>query len=110
MTTELTIYGASDDLLEIRGDIKAEAYPPREYRILLTDGTLIKAEYARGWRFNVEETGQHTAYEKYSAGSEKAEKLAGRDGTDVLKIFSSTLIHKIFVIDDVKEVITDENK
>lgn len=55
----LKIYGASDDLIEIEGDIREEFYfipeDAQESRLLaFSDGTLLRVNYdADGiWRFN----------------------------------------------------------
>jgi len=105
---EITIYGASDDLLEVRGDIRTEKYPPQDYRLLFTDGTLLKLHYDWGWNIEVEETGEDTTYELYSNGSEKAESIMGREGSDVIKLFNPDNFTKAFIIDEVKEVVKDE--
>lgn len=104
--TELTIYGASDDLLEIRGDMKKEAYPPNDYKLLLSDGTLLHLKMDWDWKINVETLGEGTTYEKYSQDSEKEEEITGRkDSSDVIKLHTETPVEKLFIIDDVREVI-----
>jgi len=103
--TELTLYGYSDDILQIRGDMKKEIYPPQEYQLLLSDGTLLKISLDWDWHIEVESTGPGTTYEKYSAGSDKAESITGSDKSDVVKLFNEQEITKAFVIDEVHEVI-----
>lgn len=51
------IYGASDDLIEIDGDVSEEfnAYSSdedAEWRLALSDGTLLSVRYDGCWRFN----------------------------------------------------------
>lgn len=50
----VTIYGASDDLIEIEGDIREEFTPPYDEEALLafSDGTVLRMRYsAQGvWR------------------------------------------------------------
>jgi hypothetical protein len=56
---KLTIYGASDDLIEIEGDIDEEFNPP-EYDeptlLVFSDGTILKVQYGAGgdgfWRIS----------------------------------------------------------
>ncbi len=44
MTTE--VYGASDDLIEIDGDIKGE-HPAAESFLFMSDGTILKVKYGK---------------------------------------------------------------
>ena len=59
---KLTVYGASDDLIEIDGDIReefnhtdADEFP---YYLAFSDGTLASIQYVGGfWRIHVLSTG-----------------------------------------------------
>lgn len=70
--SQITIYGASDDLIEIEGDILEEFnFYPRgeESRILaVSDGTLLRVYYDKDgiWRLN-----------KISGGSADFQKIEG---------------------------------
>lgn len=50
----VTIYGASDDLIEIEGDIREEFTPPYDEEALLafSDGTVLRMRYSDSgvWR------------------------------------------------------------
>lgn len=71
MTTIISIYGASDDLIECEGDIVEEwnTYEGHNW-IAVSDGTLLSVKYdADGfWRINVLHHGSATA-EKSDATS-----------------------------------------
>ena len=51
----VTVYGASDDLIEIDGDIREEfgAYNNDGGHLAFGDGTLLSVEYNGFWRFHV---------------------------------------------------------
>jgi len=53
----IKIYGASDDLIEIEGDLQEEfsCYMPEgEKRFLaISDGTLLEVQYDGNWRFHI---------------------------------------------------------
>ena len=56
----IEIYGLSDDLIEVEGDISAEFYADQDGNlIILSDGTILSIEYTkRGiWRIIVEQKG-----------------------------------------------------
>ena len=68
----ITIYGASDDLIEIEGDIREEwsVYDEDGLHIACSDGTLLSINYTGGfWRINRIATGT-CAYEKVEATDE----------------------------------------
>jgi len=52
---KIKIYGASDDLIEIEGDINEEfsAFLDENGHIAISDGSLIKVFYNGEWFFNV---------------------------------------------------------
>lgn len=54
----LKIYGSSDDLIEIEGDIREELYVATDRGfIALSDGTLLTYDYDGDWHFNHEVAG-----------------------------------------------------
>jgi hypothetical protein len=63
----VTIYGASDDLIEIEGDLREEFNADSDELNYLSfgDGTVLGIEYGKGgfWRINRLVTG-HAAFEK----------------------------------------------
>lgn len=65
----ITIYGASDDLLEIEGDISEEfgCYDIEEGVVAVSDGTLLSVRYDGCWRINRLAVGSAT-YEHVPAG------------------------------------------
>jgi hypothetical protein len=70
----ITIYGASDDLIEIEGDIREEFYANEDgITIAVSDGTLLSIEYDSGgfWRVN-----------RLVAGSATMEKTEATDPDD----------------------------
>ena len=106
--TELQLNGYSDDILQLEGDIDKSIYPPQDYKLLLSDGTLLHIYMDWEWKIDIISTGPDTTYEKYSAGSEKAESITGRDHSDVVKLFNEQGFQKAFVIDEVHEVVENE--
>lgn len=69
----LRIYGASDDLIEIEGDLTEEFNPPWDEEepsyLAFSDGTVLSAAYADGfWRIN-----------RMAAGSATYAKTEGMD-------------------------------
>lgn len=75
-----TVTGASDDLIEIDGDISEEfnSYDCNDGRMALSDGTLLKVEYDEDglWRFKVLHKGN--LYDHKDEGS------VGEDTNDVV--------------------------
>ena len=66
----ITIHGASDDLIEIGGDIEEEFSAEDEGYLFFSDGTLFKISYQSGgfWRINL-----------FKEGTAKFSKVEGRD-------------------------------
>lgn len=58
----ITINGASDDLVEIGGDIREEFSPRDEgnFFIVASDGTVLKGAYDSVWRFTLHTKGSAT--------------------------------------------------
>lgn len=69
---EVTIYGASDDLIEIEGDIREEIYANDETGNFLafSDGTILSVNYGKEgiWRVN-----------RLQAGSAAMDKIEATD-------------------------------
>jgi hypothetical protein len=59
----VTIYGASDDLIELDGDIREEfnCFDEGLQHLAFSDGTLLSIEYSLSgiWRIHVLETGEY---------------------------------------------------
>lgn len=58
----IQIYGCSDDLIEIRGDIRAETSPPdpdEPTKLAFSDGTILRVDYDEEgcWRIHRIATG-----------------------------------------------------
>lgn len=66
MSGTLTIYGASDDLVEVEGDVRAEfgAYSlePEGRFLACSDGTMVRVQYADNgcWELRVVRLGDGT--------------------------------------------------
>lgn len=59
----VTVFGASDDLIEIRGDLGEEefgCYGDEGGHLAFSDGTLLSVEYNGFWRFHVLHRGTAT--------------------------------------------------
>lgn len=60
----VTVYGSSDDLIEIEGDIREEFYAPTEGPAMLgfSDGTLLSIEYNSDgvWKITRRDRGHST--------------------------------------------------
>ena len=75
---ELTIYGSSDDLIEIDGDITEEFSVPYDYNdaptgyVAISDGTMLQYRYDNGgiWRFSLDTLGEGTVLSKAEGTSE----------------------------------------
>jgi len=82
---KITIYGASDDLIEIEGDIQEEfnwiPYNEHEFKLLaFSDGTLLRVAYDSDgvWRLN-----------KVASGAAKFSKVEGdveKDTPDIVTL------------------------
>lgn len=59
----VTIYGASDDLIEIEGDIREEWSPPEDGPALLafSDGTVLRIEFERDGTWRIAQIKQGSA-------------------------------------------------
>ena len=79
------VYGSSDDILVFQGDIYDETYPDESFKVLVSDGTLIKGYYDGDWNLSVDVIGKckTTRHPKASA---EAERITGRDYSDVIVI------------------------
>lgn len=74
MVTMIKVYGASDDLIEIEGEISEEFYADEKSYLAFSDGTLVSVDYDQDgiWRFNVLEKGM-AIYNKSLPNLEKDE-------------------------------------
>lgn len=91
MTKTIYIWGCSDDLIEITGDVEEEFYGETGY-VVLSHGTMIKASYDErrdgAWTICVDVEGAATC-ERYPAGTPEAlAHTRGRDYSDVVKVTS----------------------
>lgn len=59
---KVTVYGASDDLIEVEGDLSEEfgCYDLDEGFLAFGDGTLLSVKYDGFWRFHVIRKGDGT--------------------------------------------------
>lgn len=58
--SRITIYGASDDLVEIEGDLREEfPIPADEGFIFFDTGLIVKYEFGHHWQFSVVKEPQH---------------------------------------------------
>lgn len=69
--SQITIYGASDDLIEVEGAITEEFNPPEDEPSYLafSDGSLLSITYTDDglWKISVFCVGEDTAFEMESA-------------------------------------------
>lgn len=91
-TYQMYVYGHSDDLIEIDGDVREEFYANYGEPTFLSIGnTELSVEYTNDgeWRIHVVDQGAHDTVYKYGVGRKKVvEKL--NDYTEVVVIESLT--------------------
>lgn len=64
----IKVYGASDDLLEVEGDIRAEfSYTDGNEFLAFSDGTILRCTYAGDWSITPLATGQNSVVNHKSA-------------------------------------------
>lgn len=99
---KLYLFGANDDLIEIRGDIKKEwnRLDDKIY-IVFSGGTLLSIEYDGEWKIQKHHIDSNADVEVHPAGSEEALKRSGRDYSDVAAIETSNPIIYIALADEV---------
>ncbi len=77
----ITVYGASDDLIEIEGDIRDEFSPTDDEvgYVACSDGTVLSIEYAKDgcWRVNRVVKGT-AAYKKIEAEGSDTDNYSDR--------------------------------
>ena len=91
---KLKIYGASDDLLEVEGDIREEFYIDAEDEpviVGLCDGSLLRVTYDGLWHINVIRKPEGTAISRHEATDED------NDYSDILNIESDKPIDWVVV-------------
>lgn len=83
---KVVIYGASDDLVEVDGDLREEFYARRadeedgaDY-VALSCGTLLKVSYDGDWSVRVEAEGR-AAVARYPYDDGRADRAVSVDGT-----------------------------
>lgn len=82
----ISIFGYSDDLVEVEGDIYEEfpsTYKHDDY-IATSNGLLMKVSYDGVWRMHVIRNPNDTPFEHHPAGSEKATQY--NDYTELVEI------------------------
>lgn len=84
----LIIYGASDDLVEIEGDIREEFSLPGDDKMYIatSNGFVIEVIYDGDWKMMPRQTPNTTGghYDYYPAGTKEAVYLVKSDYTDVI--------------------------
>lgn len=84
------IYGASDDLVEVEGDIREEFSLPSENMLYLafSNGLMCRIEYRGEWEMRLVSLPilPLVEYKLHPVGSEQATTLSKIDYTDVLVI------------------------
>jgi hypothetical protein len=82
--SRIVIYGASDDLIEIEGDISEELNPPynldeggEKVWLACSDGTLLSVRYDGRWRF-ARDTKGSAAYENDEATDDEGSREDGK--------------------------------
>ena len=85
MTKTVYIWGCSDDLVEITGDVEEEFYGSGGY-IVFDNGTMLKVSYDGDWTIVEDIQGKNTCI-RYRKGSPEAIEITdGRDYSDVVKV------------------------
>lgn len=76
------IYGASDDLLEIEGEIREEygCYGEGKLYVSFSNGAVISVEYDGEWKIMKHSEPEDGCIEIHAAGSDKAEELNSFSG------------------------------
>jgi hypothetical protein len=85
----MTIYlwGSSDDLIELSGDLIEEYYAPEEeFKVLFSDGTIINGRYDGDWNYHVHNSGKTLICKRFRAGTKEAMKYCEHDYSDVIAI------------------------
>jgi hypothetical protein len=81
---EVTIYGASDDLIEVEGDIREEYYArdagDMANAVVFPDGSVVAIEYtpAGVWRIGLERQGAGTTVEHVRAPEDDDDNYSDR--------------------------------
>ena len=79
MSNQVTIYGASDDLIEIEGVLREEfAYNDGEHYIATSDGSLLGIRYDGCWRITPMAIGPDTEYSIVQAVGEDDDNYSDR--------------------------------
>lgn len=93
---KLTIYGASDDLIEIEGDIREEFNPIDESsKLAFSDGTVLSVSYTDGcWRINrlAKGTSEYSKIESEGADSDNYSDKVTLVGDIKWVVFGSQMV------------------
>lgn len=84
----ITVYGASDDLIELEGHITEEFGLPSgdDYFLATSNGVILRITYDGDWNIKVKNNPSGLGIQHYPAGSEQAMEYSGRDYSDVVVI------------------------
>lgn len=86
----LFIYGASDDLIEIEGDLDDEFMVDYDssYFVSTSSGFVIRIDFEGDWKIMAMQTPVPDArnYNFYPAGTKEAVDIAHSDDTDVIEL------------------------
>ena len=94
----ITVYGYSDDLIELEGDIEDEldSYDlPMGSLLLFSDGTLLKVTYSDVWTIDVVEKGPNSNVSKIAAVSPEDQEYSDRVTIDPLDDTIITWVKRI---------------
>lgn len=97
----IKIYGASDDLIEIEGDITEEfnVYIEEDESVILavSDGTLLKVRYDGCWRIHCLRLGLATYNKTYEAKDREADKYSDEVELTEIEIEWVGLVDKYYL-------------
>lgn len=79
----VTVYGASDDLIEVEGDIREEFYITeyKEHILAFSDGTLLSIEYDRDGMWRIRRLAKGSATYKHTEATD-----ADKDYSDTVEL------------------------
>lgn len=96
---EVQLFGASDDLIEVRGDIREEFYANfDEPTYLRINEAKVNILYDGEWKFWLEDTGDSVTSEKYPVDSEMSDKY--RYYSELLCVGFNEPVSHIEIIED----------
>lgn len=99
------VYGASDDLLEIEGEIREEygCYRAEKLYVTFSHGAVISVEYDGEWKITKHCEPSNGKIEVYPAGSDKAQELNDFSGdySDYAEIKSNDNVEWVAIADQI---------